>query len=126
MTLFALILASVLVERAPLSVGQLAAAADRVDLPHHDLRRERTHGSARCRPCPTLERHYRGPDLIAEAALIEVAAALVAAGYPIEITTEARRTGRITTSTPDVAVAAKVVRLDAGGTRLTLTFRSRR
>lgn len=122
----ALVLASVLVERAPWSTGRLSDAADGIDLPYHQLRSERTSGRPGCDPCPTLERRLAGPDLNTEAATIEVALAIMEAGYPLEITTEARRIGRILTGDDDLTIEARIVREDDGGTLLTLVFRSRR
>ena len=123
--LVGLVLSSVLVERAPLSKGRLRDLADDVDLPFHRLESERALGNSRCSPCPRLVQRYQGPDLIVEAAVIEVAASLAAAGYPLTITPEARRTGELSTGTEDVAVDASVVREQGKGTTLELTFRSR-
>lgn len=117
------VIAGVLVDRAPLSKGRLQAEADRVELDFYRLEREVLSGNSRCKPCPTVERRFVGPDLIVEAALIEVAAVLASDSYPLKITTEARRTGRLTTATEAVRVDV-VVRREASSTDVRLTFRN--
>ena len=118
------ILAGVLVDQAPLSKGQLRAEADRVDLTFYRLEGEVASGNSRCRPCPALERRYAGPDLAVEAAIIEVAAALATAGYPLEVSVEARQTGTLRTQTDRFAVHVSVRRV-TGRTDVHLTFRGR-
>jgi hypothetical protein len=121
--LLAVVLAAVLVDRAPLSTGRLRAAADDIHLPYHRLVTERARGNSRCAPCPSIERRYRGPDLIPEAALIEVSGALAEAGYPLRITEAARRTGRLRTDDGEVRIDVAVTR-QGDATSLTLTLAS--
>ena len=120
--LLGLIIAGLLVDQAPISKGRLRAEAARVDLDFYRLEREITSGNSRCDPCPTVERRYVGPDLIVDAALIEVAARLASAGYPLRVTEDARRSGRLRTATEDIRVDVEVRRVD-DATDVRLTFR---
>lgn len=117
--LLAVVVAGVLVDRAPLSTGRLRAAADDIELPFHRVVGTESSGNSRCRPCPAVTRRYDGPDLNVEPALIEVAAAAAAAGYPLELTVEHRRAGRFATANGTIHLEVTVGRRE-GGTTLVL------
>jgi hypothetical protein len=120
--LVAALVCGLLVDRAPVSKGRLRAAADDVELPFHELVDERATGNSRCRPCPAVTRTYRGPDLVLEAALIEVASATANAGYPLLLTVEHRRTGRYESTNGPVRLRAVVTREGGERTEVELRF----
>ena len=78
---FSLVIAAVLVDRAPPSTSELLRRLDGVDLPLFEVTGERRFGSSTCRPrCPAVERIYAAPATAPFAAVSRVVLGLRQAG----------------------------------------------
>jgi hypothetical protein len=124
--ILAVVVSAVLVDRAPVSKGSLARAMDGLHLQYYEQTAERRTGNSRCSPqCPAVTRIYRGPDVNVEPAVIEVGSRLAAAGYPVTLSVENRRSGHLRSSRGRIEAEVTVTR-DAQHTTVEITFGSKR
>ena len=76
--LLCLTASGVLVERAPLSKGALAARMDRLDLPFFEQQSEKGSGHSWCVPdCPSVTRIYKAPNTSVQAAMVPIGISLL-------------------------------------------------
>lgn len=85
-TVIAVVMAGLLVDRAPYSSPRLAGEMNALRVPQFEVVEESHRGNGRCRPsCPTVTRVYEAPFVTKRALVVQIATALQQRGFELDL-----------------------------------------